>query len=359
MQLEAFAHVGGLPQGTEEMVEHLVGLPAGRYDPKVAALLARAATWGYSEVNTFATKLAGHGLTGCDCAAITIRNDALLVDSAAIVTQSQDGRLVILSFRGTEPQNVINWLTNASAGMEPFLSVGNVHGGYHRSFRAVWPQIEILLTKAMAREPVCDAINEFAARLLGHPICATIDWKELSQPSLELAKVTALPPREHPMEGLYITGHSLGGALAILAAAQIHRDPQLDNLKGKLRGVYTFGAPMVGDEDFARAFEEPLKDLLFNHVYGHDIVPRLPPRTMGAFVPLGQEFRSTPGGWVHRGRWRNQVLTFVASSIVGVTAWALQQILPFRIDLPVSWADHAPLNYLRTSLMTPLGAELG
>ncbi|WP_437774635.1 lipase family protein [Sorangium sp. So ce1097] len=165
------------------------------------------------------------------------------------------------------------------------------------------------------------------------------------------------------MEALYITGHSLGGALAVIAAALLHVDPSLDGIRRKLRGVYTYGQPMVGFSDFAMRFDEEFGKKLFRHVYGRDIVPSLPPRTAGSFVHFGKEFWADEdaGGWMHRSRPAAQVRTFVGSTIVGVLAWIQAQLsgLPFIQLLPkrYSWGDHQPLNYLRTSQTMPAGAE--
>jgi triacylglycerol lipase len=45
-------------------------------------------------------------------------------------------------------------------------------------------------------------------------------------------------------KGLYLTGHSLGGAMAQIASTQLERD--------NLAACYTFGAPRVGDLSFDR-----------------------------------------------------------------------------------------------------------
>lgn len=62
---------------------------------------------------------------------------------------------------------------------------------------------------------------------------------------------------------IWFTGHSLGAALATLAASRY----------GNLRGLYTYGSPRVGDRDFKNEF--PIKTYRFkNH---RDLVTRVPP----------------------------------------------------------------------------------
>jgi hypothetical protein len=66
-------------------------------------------------------------------------------------------------------------------------------------------------------------------------------------------------------KGLYLTGHSLGGALAQIASTQLERD--------NLAACYTFGAPRVGDLSFDRLVACPH----YRFVNGWDLVPTLPP----------------------------------------------------------------------------------
>lgn len=73
-----------------------------------------------------------------------------------------------------------------------------------------------------------------------------------------------------PSHTLYITGHSLGGALATLAALDIATNTPFH---GPI--VYTFGAPRVGDPSFVRAYNYTVPvHWRFQNKY--DIVPHLP-----------------------------------------------------------------------------------
>ena len=64
--------------------------------------------------------------------------------------------------------------------------------------------------------------------------------------------------------GLYIAGHSLGGALAQIATADLDRDT--------LAACYTFGSPRVGTRDFDRLVQAPH----YRVVSGWDLVPGVP-----------------------------------------------------------------------------------
>jgi acetyl esterase/lipase len=161
------------------------------------------------------------------------------------------------------------------------------------------------------------------------------------------------------LERLYITGHSLGGALAVLAAALLQR--QYPALAAKLSGVYTFGQPMVGDAAFAEACQRDFGGKLFRHVYGHDLVAHLPPLSAGKFVHFGEEYGSTANGWMRRAGAASQTWSFLLSLPLSVFAWVVEQIphlSQMQLPLPYSLADHAPINYLRTSYTTRPGTEL-
>ncbi|RCN25095.1 triacylglycerol lipase [Ancylostoma caninum] len=82
------------------------------------------------------------------------------------------------------------------------------------------------------------------------------------------------------------TGHSLGGALAAVAAART----VAEGLRpGHQLTVYTFGEPRVGNVDFAKSFDELIPNS-YRVVFGKDIVPHMPPckKTFHIF------------GWRHR-----------------------------------------------------------
>lgn len=84
-------------------------------------------------------------------------------------------------------------------------------------------------------------------------------------------QVHALLGQLPPDKPLFITGHSLGGALATLAALDIAR-----NTPFIAPVVYTFGAPRVGDPKFVQAYNYSVSaHWRFQNEF--DIVPHLPP----------------------------------------------------------------------------------
>ena len=70
---------------------------------------------------------------------------------------------------------------------------------------------------------------------------------------------------------LYITGHSLGGALATLLAYDIALNSSCENFE-----LYTFASPRAGDPNFVCLFNNYVKKS-FRILNVNDIVPQLPP----------------------------------------------------------------------------------
>jgi hypothetical protein len=85
--------------------------------------------------------------------------------------------------------------------------------------------------------------------------------------SLGTAVDAQLKAKERP---LWLTGHSLGGALALLAAWRFLRKST------DVYRVYTFGGPMVGNAAAVRAFDRELEGKVYRFVHGPDLVPKLP-----------------------------------------------------------------------------------
>ena len=69
---------------------------------------------------------------------------------------------------------------------------------------------------------------------------------------------------------LWVTGHSLGGALALFAAWLLTR--KMINV----HQIYTFGAPMIDNQVAIDAFNREFKGKLFRYTNQPDPVPRLP-----------------------------------------------------------------------------------
>ena len=87
---------------------------------------------------------------------------------------------------------------------------------------------------------------------------------------------------------LFVAGHSLGAALAVLAAQQA------DRLGGTPRGVYVYGMPRVGGARFRDDYNARLGDITYRLVHGDDIVACVPFSGIG-FRHVGRMLACTSG----------------------------------------------------------------
>jgi len=150
----------------------------------------------------------------------------------------------VIAFAGTDPLIPANWVSdfdvglNVGAGLK--LTPGPLHRGFDKAFDAVSAQI----TEALA---------------------------------------------ERGADPLLITGHSMGAALAVIAA-----DHCLSGKNVRATAVYAFGMPRVGDEDFAVRYNDTLGPTTYRLVHGDDIVATVPPSRLG-FRHVGHLIRCARG----------------------------------------------------------------
>ncbi|WP_300033394.1 lipase family protein [uncultured Roseobacter sp.] len=156
--------------------------------------------------------------------------------------------ILVVSFRGTEPDRLLDILADLLAlPLMAWNVPGRLHTGFWQALREVW------------LDP-------------GMPMLVWPDPDD-SEASQGLSEVLGQFRRSAPSAPVWICGHSLGGALATLAAARLVADGTLD--ADDIAGVYTFGQPRVGDADFAGSY--PLAERHFRMVNRNDIVTRVPP----------------------------------------------------------------------------------
>lgn len=75
---------------------------------------------------------------------------------------------------------------------------------------------------------------------------------------------------------IYITGHSLGAALATLAASHLHALAKAKNLNPSLY-LYTIASPRVGDQTFAHPFKNPQIPLQsYRIINSEDLIQSIP-----------------------------------------------------------------------------------
>jgi len=287
-------------------------------DPVVAHILAVLSGYAYGDTATVATMASRLGMGGSACVRVAETLDAMFIFSTAYLLQSPCGRVAIVCYRGTEAANLGNWLGDADVGSH-VLDVGGaalgVHAGFYRNVRATrWPILERLHAAARGES------------LLGRGTRV-----------------------EHPLQALYVAGHSLGGAMAVLFALGLAGRAEDRLLCEKLRAVYTFGQPLT----VGGPLPEPaaaLASRVFRHVYGRDIVPSLPPGVWGALEHCGREYHYAEGQWRRRDPCTAQLASFrhVPGSLMALFAPVKK-----RGALRYSIADHPPHWYI--SALRPAG----
>lgn len=80
------------------------------------------------------------------------------------------------------------------------------------------------------------------------------------------------------------TGHSLGGALATLCAAQMKKVAPAESVY-----LFTYGSPRVGDDGFAAFVDKTFGWKHYRVTHLNDPIPRLPPQWAGFSHP-GPEY---------------------------------------------------------------------
>lgn len=136
--------------------------------------------------------------------------------------------------------------------------------------------------------------------------------------------------KDNGSRSIWFTGHSLGAALATLAADRY----------GKVQGLYTFGSPRVGDTDFKNDFHIST----YRFVNNNDIVARVPPP--GLYCHVGELKYIDSRGRIHDnpGLWERTV-----DSIVGDALYMFNSLGQIRNGfaklIPDAIVDHVPLLY--------------
>ena len=194
-------------------MDHTSSLIDANFNWQTALTLAMSSKLVYqraSAVRTVVTKQWGYDR----CDFISKKNTQLFV-------ATKNNKLIIC-FRGT--MGLADWLKNLDIAWTEDTGYGRVHSGFQEAF---------LDAKAALEE----ALTNF-----GHN------------------------------KKIWVTGHSLGGALASICLAEL-----ADQWNDRFQGCYTFGQPRMGNRPFARFIGENYGARYFRFVNDDDIVCRIPP----------------------------------------------------------------------------------
>lgn len=220
--------------------------------------------------------------------------------------KAKEANLILISFRGTEPFDADDWNTDFDYSWYEIPEVGKIHIGFlealglgnrndANSFKGHL-QAETSIS-SIASDVPHDGTSPFG---LTRSTISNLDQnieKDRLLPPLESEQFDAVTPEvvqltayhavklklrkllmDHKNAKFVVTGHSLGGALAVLfpTVLVLHKEMEI---MGRLLGVYTFGQPRVGNKQLGEFMEPHLVNPIpryFRVVYCNDIVPRLP-----------------------------------------------------------------------------------
>ena len=172
-----------------------------------------------------------------------------------------------------------------------------------------------------------DWLTDFDVRRADQGIC-TLHAGFLAAARSIVGQVARIDQREVKAR-LTITGHSLGGAVAVIVAWLLsERGWRADQ-------VVTFGGPRVGDGAWRRCYQAALGERTWRVVNGTDVVCRVPSWCAG-WRHVGREvFLPAIGGMVTRPRLWLRVLSDLAGTYREWTQGRVAQL-----------ADHPVQNYV-------------
>jgi len=198
---------------------------------------------------------------------------------------------LVLAFRGTN--GLDDWKINFRAYQRRFNNLGNVHSGFQRAFLSIKDEL-------------------------------------LNFPAIH----------DYP---LFITGHSLGAALATLCTAY------LSNIGINPDTCYTYGSPRVGDDEFAESLSDNNIYRVINHC---DIVTTVPfdfalikYRHAGksCFIDVDMKMRLN---MCIKDIEQYQKTQLTNIDKVLNTGLLLEKIKTGEVELNSFLTDHAPINYV-------------
>jgi len=266
--------------------KHAVFFPNGR--PRSdAALCVELARLAYCRVDAgFAfdrdriRKILGRILF-TDCKFFETASEADGGGSHAFLAIDADNNLAVLSFRGTDKNDPTDIADDLNAMPQPWSAGGKVHCGFAQALLEVWPDIEASLQE----------FNNY--RLL-------------------------------------FSGHSLGAAMATLAASLLTP-----------KSLYTIGSPRVGDQSFADQLQT-----LDSHRYVDccDLVTRVPPPVFGYTHLPGQiyyiDFNRNVQQIYPNDPYIDRDRTMAEEDYLKNYSWRIGDVAVRAL------ADHAPINYI-------------
>ncbi|KAH7384655.1 Alpha/Beta hydrolase protein [Pyrenochaeta sp. MPI-SDFR-AT-0127] len=187
---------------------------------------------------------------------LTEFENSIKSDVTGFVATDTTNKLIVLSFRGS--RSVRNWLTNLNFPVAPTTVCATCSSSI--GFWSSWLE---------AQSNVLSAITKARA--------------------------------QYPSYKIVATGHSLGGALASLAAGVLRS-------QGVTVDLYTYGAPKIGLEGISQYLSSTSRGQTYRVTHKADPVPKLPPALLG-YRHISPEYYVTSGNTAMPGTGDVKVLT--------------------------------------------------
>jgi triacylglycerol lipase len=198
-----------------------VRLPASEYDPRTAIFLAAVCHQAYMQLDDPSRFVVPENYTCIE----TLQADTITGAKELFGFILSGENRVIIAFRGTS--TAADWVADALASQRRYKCVKGA-GQTHRGISDIYDSMRKVVLASLLRFPDC--------------------------------------------RSLWITGHSLGGALATLCALDA-----ASNTSCGIPVVYTYGSPRVGDPEFAQAYSKTVGESSFRFYNLYDFVPLMPP----------------------------------------------------------------------------------
>ena len=218
-----------------------------------------------------------------------------LWDLQSFAGWSDELNAVVIAFRGTDSHSYFNWVenmrtwrTDLALSYEGIPPRALVHGGFFYSYNSSYLAGNI---SAAVKEIILEKTAHQSGAEGGgqggywathhrhnrpfHPPDHDDDDDDSSSSDGSSTSLASAPT-------VFVTGHSLGGALATLCALDLKISLGLPDVR-----VVSFGSPRVGNYIFAKWFEQEIGPH-WRFTHDRDIVPSVPPGYMG-FHHVSQE----------------------------------------------------------------------
>ncbi len=197
---------------------------------------------------------------------------------------------LVIAFRGTD--HIDDWMNNINTFQTPFSNPGNVHEGFNTAYTSI-------------KQELYDYLNDHV-----------------------------LP--------VFVTGHSLGAALATLLTSEIMSKPNFDS-------CYTFGSPRTGDSKFVSTLTGKN---IYRVINNCDIVTTVPISIANIkYQHIDDSYLLSNDGDLIEGLNEEEILCYQKDKLRSLKEYATLELFSKNIrdikdNLPPALADHAPKNYV-------------